>query len=114
MLWASLHDDPLGCIAGSCCAEAVSFLFEPLTWAKVMFGPLNGAQYRLVGPGAEPKLAREILSRIPTMPWPVLAWEAMFLFGSKLLHLLGAGDRFKPIGVGIVTSLGLPAVTSGL
>jgi dimethylaniline monooxygenase (N-oxide forming) len=75
------------------------FLFSPKTWAKVMFGPLNGAQYRLVGPGAEPELARAILSRVPTMPWPVLAWEAMFLFGSKTLHLLGAGERFKPIGV---------------
>jgi len=75
------------------------FLTEPATWAKVLFGPLNGAQYRLAGPGAEPELAREILSRVPTMPWPVLAWEAAFLSGAKLLYLLGAGERFKPIGV---------------
>jgi hypothetical protein len=70
-----------------------------MTWAKVMFGPLNGAQYRLAGPGAEPVLARQILSCVPTMPWPVLAWEAMFLLGSKILYALGAGERFKPIGV---------------
>ena len=75
------------------------FLTGPATWSKVLFGPLNGAQYRLAGPGAEPELAREILSRVPTMPWPILAWEAAFLFGSKLLYLLGAGERFKPIGV---------------
>ena len=40
------------------------FLSKPMTWAKVMFGPLNGAQYRLAGPGAEPDLAREILSLV--------------------------------------------------
>lgn len=72
---------------------------DPMTWAKVVFAPLSAAQYRLAGPGAEPERAREVLARLPTMPWPVLAYEFLCLLGSKALHRLGFGEDFAPIGM---------------
>ncbi|HYH79202.1 MAG TPA: FAD-dependent oxidoreductase [Longimicrobium sp.] len=57
------------------------FLRDPLTALKVAFGPLSAAQYRLTGPGAEPVRARSVLRRLPTMPWPVLAYELMLMTG---------------------------------
>ena len=54
---------------------------EPWTAAMVMAGPLTGIQYRLSGPGAEPKTASRALRRMPTMPWAVVAYEAVLLFG---------------------------------
>jgi dimethylaniline monooxygenase (N-oxide forming) len=63
------------------------FLRSPWTAVKVLTGPLCAAQFRLMGPGADPKPAREALRRIPTMPWPVLAYEAVLLFGCWALGL---------------------------
>jgi dimethylaniline monooxygenase (N-oxide forming) len=76
------------------------FFRAPRTWAKVMFGPLAAAQFRLTGPGAEPERARAVLARLPTMPWPVLTYEFMVLLGAKLLSWLrkdGHPGR-QPIG----------------
>jgi dimethylaniline monooxygenase (N-oxide forming) len=60
------------------------FFRDPRTWAKVMFAPITGAQYRLAGPGAAPEEAREWLRQLPTMPWPVLAYELVMLAGSRI------------------------------
>lgn len=64
------------------------FFREPRIWAKIMFGRLTAAQFRLTGPGAEPERIREVLARLPTMPSPVLAYEFMILLGAKLLSWL--------------------------
>jgi dimethylaniline monooxygenase (N-oxide forming) len=63
------------------------FLREPRVALKAVFGPLSAAQYRLAGPGAEPERARAVLRRLPTMPWPVLAWELMLMVGCWALGL---------------------------
>jgi dimethylaniline monooxygenase (N-oxide forming) len=76
------------------------FLEDHALWAKVMFGPLMAAQYRLRGPGADPAGARAAILGAPTMPWPVLAYEALLLFGCKALHTLGLGERFAPVDAG--------------
>ncbi|HYW10082.1 MAG TPA: hypothetical protein VE913_24155, partial [Longimicrobium sp.] len=57
------------------------FLRDPRLALKVLFGPLTGAQYRLVGPGADRKNARAAMRRMPTMPWQVLAYEMFLLVG---------------------------------
>ncbi len=74
------------------------FLRGHRTWLKVMFGPLTAAQFRFAGPGAEPKRIRAVLSRLPVMPWPVLAYELVILLGAKLLYLLTGEAERKPIG----------------
>jgi dimethylaniline monooxygenase (N-oxide forming) len=74
------------------------FFTAPRTWVKIVFGPLSAAQFRFAGPGAEPERSRRVLSRLPTMPWPVLAYEFMLLLGIKLLYLLTGRREWKPIG----------------
>jgi hypothetical protein len=38
---------------------------------RFVAGPFVGAQYRLVGPGAKPELARSIIENLPLAhPWP--------------------------------------------
>jgi dimethylaniline monooxygenase (N-oxide forming) len=74
------------------------FFTEPRTWIKMVFGPLAAAQFRFAGPGAEPERVREVLSRLPMMPWPVLAYELMLLCGAKLAYLLTREPSFEPIG----------------
>ena len=73
------------------------FLTEPRVWAKVLFSPISGVQYRLIGPGAEPERAREVLRRMPTMPWPVLAYEFLLLVLSKFLYYCGM-KKFESVG----------------
>jgi len=58
-----------------------TFFRDPRLAMKVLFGPLTGAQYRLVGPGADRKSARAAMRRMPTMPWQVLAYELFLLAG---------------------------------
>jgi hypothetical protein len=62
-----------------------------------MFGPIAGAQFRLVGPGATPASAETALRELPTMPRLVLAYEFAILAASKVLSLLGV-RRLRPIG----------------
>lgn len=82
-----------------CAPPLAKMLFnEPRIGAKVLFGPFTGLQYRLTGPGAMPEKARAALRRLPTMPWSVLFYEFLFLLGSKILHRLGLGEKFKPTG----------------
>jgi dimethylaniline monooxygenase (N-oxide forming) len=70
-----------------------TFLRDPITGCRLLFAPLNGAQYRLVGPGSEPERARAILRRLPTMPWLVLAYELALL---TICTLLGFNrDRWR-------------------
>ena len=73
------------------------FFTQPAIWAKVMFGPITGAQFRLVGPGATPESAAVALRAMPTMPKAVIACEFSILLLSKLLSLLGV-QRLEPTG----------------
>ncbi|HET7460280.1 MAG TPA: FAD-dependent oxidoreductase [Longimicrobium sp.] len=63
-------------------------LREPGMALRVLFGPLSAAQYRLDGPGADPLAARAALRKMPTMPWPVLAYEFVLLAGCWALGLM--------------------------
>ena len=70
----------------------------PSLWFKTVFGPICGAQYRLHGPGANLKWAAQALHRTPTMPYPVLAYEAVVLVMCKLLQSLGI-QAFSTVGI---------------
>jgi len=77
-----------------------TLLRDPLTGLKLLLAPLNGAQYRLVGPKAEPERARAFLRSLPTMPWPVLGYELLLL---SLFELFGLNrDRWSNKGGGIL------------
>jgi dimethylaniline monooxygenase (N-oxide forming) len=81
------------------CSPPLMRLFwtRPALWARVVFAPIVGAQFRLVGPGATPDRAEAALRQLPTMPKPVLACEFAVLVVSKALSLLGV-RRLKPVG----------------
>jgi dimethylaniline monooxygenase (N-oxide forming) len=87
----------LGRLIGCNPPLAQLFCTKPTLWAKVMFGPIAGAQFRLVGPGATPASAETALRELPTMPRLVLAYEFAILAASKVLSLLGV-RRLRPIG----------------
>ena len=80
------------------CAPPLRRLFvtDPRLWFKVMAGPITGAQFRLVGPGAQPAEARAALHAVPTMPLPVVLFEFALLLACKLLSLVGL-SRFTPL-----------------
>ena len=63
---------------------------------QVLVGPLTAAQFRLHGPGAQPKSAEAAIRAMPLMPWPVLLYELMLLIGCKTLAVAGA-SRFSPL-----------------
>lgn len=44
-------------------------LTSPRMWVKVMFGPMQGAQFRLTGPGSKPETAKAILRDMPHSPF---------------------------------------------
>lgn len=73
------------------------FLSKPKIWARVMFAPLSPVQFRLVGPGASPRLAEEVLLAMPTMPKLILAYEFLILMTTKILGSLGM-SRYRPTG----------------
>ncbi len=74
------------------------FFTDPRAWFKAVFGPINGAQFRLQGPGANPQKARKFLRSIPTMPLPIVIYEFVLLTISKLLNLVGL-KAFRTIGL---------------
>lgn len=41
------------------------FFFFPRLWLKMIFGPTQGTQFRLVGPGKKVNLAKKIIRRLP-------------------------------------------------
>lgn len=41
------------------------FFSNPKLWLKLIYGPTQGTQFRLDGPGSKPEVAREILERLP-------------------------------------------------
>ena len=61
-------------------------LKNPSLWKRINGGPLNGAQYRLNGPGAKPELARERIQRTPMRKLPV-SW-LMLAVGIAFLERL--------------------------
>eukprot|EP00054_Salpingoeca_dolichothecata_P029674 m.235083 g.235083 ORF g.235083 m.235083 type:complete len:596 (-) comp26529_c0_seq1:24-1811(-) len=72
-------------------------LSSPATAFKVVAGPLTTAQFRLTGPGADEKAAKEILARTPTVPLAVILVEFLLLLFCKFMSLLGY-DKFTPTG----------------
>ncbi len=44
-------------------------LTDPRLWLHVVYGPLQASQFRLHGPGAKPKLARDIILGLPVSPF---------------------------------------------
>lgn len=71
---------------------------DPQTWAKVMFGPITGAQYRLAGPGADPQGAREALRKVPIMLPASQAFKFTLLLGTKLLHTVSRKPQYETPG----------------
>lgn len=67
------------------------FVTRPYLWYKVMFGPIMAAQYRLAGPGCDPRSAATIL-RARAYAFPVLFFEACVLLLCKTLSTLGVSS----------------------
>ena len=42
-----------------------SFFLRPRLWLRMVYGPTQATQFRLRGPGKKPRLAREIIMKIP-------------------------------------------------
>lgn len=40
-------------------------LLHPRLWSRLVYGPQQATQFRLRGPGAKPRIARDIISRLP-------------------------------------------------
>ncbi len=72
------------------------FFNRPWLWYKIMFGPFTMHQYRLRGPGADPKRAEEVYKRTPTGDLLESTITASFLITAKILSLLGF-KKFNPI-----------------
>ncbi len=70
-------------------------LREPRLWLKLMFGPFTVHQYRLVGPDADGKVAREVYARQPLGNFLECSITAFFLITSHLLKLIGL-NLFTP------------------
>jgi dimethylaniline monooxygenase (N-oxide forming) len=64
------------------------FFTQPYLWYKVIFGPLMAAQYRLAGPGRDPRAPATIL-RARAYAFPVILFEAWVLILCKTLSSLG-------------------------
>ena len=59
-------------------------------------GPFVAAQYRLVGPHANPDLARKVIESLPVMtPWPDRLNLKLRWFLGRLLHRF-AGPKYAP------------------
>jgi hypothetical protein len=60
-------------------------------------GPFVAAQYRLVGPGAKPELARRTIEALPVAhPWPELVNSWLRWRLSRILHRL-LGPEYAPM-----------------
>lgn len=81
------------------CEPPLRWLFftNPRLWYKVVFGPLMAAQYRLAGPGRDPRAAATIL-RAKSYALPVIMFEACVLVMCKALSCVGFSS-FATVGV---------------
>ncbi len=70
-------------------------LREPQLWLKLMFGPFTVHQYRLVGPDADGRTAREVYARQPLGNFLECSITAFFLITSYLLSMIGF-NQFTP------------------
>jgi len=60
------------------CIPKYEWLFtRPLLWKKLLLSPVTTYHYRLVGPGAKPRLAEDVLYRLPST-----GFRDNFFFGS--------------------------------
>jgi dimethylaniline monooxygenase (N-oxide forming) len=71
-----------------------SFFLRPRLWWHMVYGPTQATQFRLRGPGKKPRLAREILMKIPVsqfnhMMKASLIWRLREIFG------LGKDERIQ-------------------
>jgi len=71
-------------------------------WVPMVYAPIQPCQYRLVGPGANPKLARETILKSPYYQWPKerIARDfncSMLLLISGFCDLFGIGSKHMRI-----------------
>jgi len=71
-------------------------------WIPMVYAPIQPCQYRLVGPGAQPKLARETILKSPYYKWPKerVARDfncSMLLLISGFCDLFGIGSKHMRI-----------------
>eukprot|EP00939_MAST-03C_sp_MAST-3C-sp1_P001389 g1389.t1 len=71
-----LMDDLAGLIV---CRPPLFDVRHPIASFKVLFGPITGAQFRLIGPGAMPWRSREVLFGTPTSPLPLVIFNLLNL-----------------------------------
>jgi dimethylaniline monooxygenase (N-oxide forming) len=68
------------------------FLFHHAIWRKIMFGALQGTQFRLRGVDGKPEIARDILSRCPRLPFSNKLLKLGLIGRVKTLFLRSGGD----------------------
>ena len=77
------------------------FFTDPKLWWHLYMGPINGPGWRLVGPGAKPEWAREVIVRGPTSEfaplWALinLTFTSWYILGYKVLGLNSA-KKYRP------------------
>ncbi|CAF1237247.1 unnamed protein product [Adineta steineri] len=74
-----IYTDDLARIIGCRPNFTKIFFTEPKLWMKLMFGPLLNAQYRLVGPHAKPKQAKEIILKAKWVIQPNILYFIMLI-----------------------------------
>ena len=92
--------DSMAKIIGCEVPFARALVRDPLLWCKLMFSSLNGADYRLVGPGSNWKQAADIIKKTPQFNnWYDAIFRWSVLSAATLLSmLLGVVDgRFQLI-----------------
>jgi hypothetical protein len=63
---------------------------------RFISGPFAAAQYRMIGPHAEPEIARAVIENLPIAhPWPYFANLYLRWTLSRLLHRM-AGPAYAP------------------
>lgn len=73
-----------------------SFFLQPRIWLRLVYGALQATQYRLVGFGAKPDLARELLLKLPLAPFNHMV-KAGLLARLHYLLTLGFLRRESPL-----------------
>ena len=74
---------------------------DPKLWWHLFMGPINGPGWRLVGPGAKPEWARDVIVRGPTSEfaplWALIqvTFTSWYILGYKVLGLRSA-KKYRP------------------
>lgn len=75
-----------------CKPHLLYLIFRPRLLLGVYFGPFSGPQYRLVGPGAVPSLAKRVLNSAPI----VVDCVRLFELGVSVVAKRFGNPRFQP------------------